>query len=126
MSGKKLAQRLKKITEELERRGIGSTFCECPNSDGINTRRIIAKRLFPEIDLIEDPVEVCNAHKPRPILKPKVNGIDMLHQLIVRKELIIAEEERKIMSFAQVFASLPLETRLERLGAITGANGEKQ
>ena len=120
MRSKKLAQRLKKITEELERRGIGSTFCECPNSDGINARRIVASILFPEIDLIDDPVEVCSEHNPRPTQKPKGDGTEMLHQLLLREDLKIAEEEREIWSFAQVFASLPLETRLARIESESG------
>jgi len=123
VSSTKLKRRLDALTATLESHGVGSTFCDCPNSDSVNAKRIIASELFPEIELIEDPVEVCNVHKPRPILKPKVNGADMLHQLFLREELIVTEEEREILSFAQVFASLPLETRLAR---IEGENGESK
>ena len=120
MRGKKLVQRLNAITEALEARGIGSTFCECPNSEGINAKRIIASVLFPEVELIEDPVDVCDAHNPRPVRKPKINGTEMFHRLFHRRELKIAEEEQKIMSFAQVFAPLPLETRLARIESESG------
>jgi len=121
LSTKKLTRRLNAIVKELEARGIGD-FCECPNSDGIHAKGVIASKLFPEIGLIEDPVPICNHHNPRPMMKPKGNGSEMLHRLFLRKELIIAEEEQEISSFAQVFASLPLATRLERLDAISGGD----
>ena len=112
---KKLKRRLDAIVKQLEERGIGPTFCECPGLEGITAKRIIASRLFPEITLIEDPVEVCSEHNPRPTRKPKDDGTEMLHQLFLSEDLNIAEEEREIWSFAQVFASLPLETRLARI-----------
>ena len=125
MRAKKLASRLDAIVKELEARGIGD-FCDCPNSEGIHAKRVVASKLFPEIALIEDPVLTCNHHSPRPIRKPKGNGTDMLHRLFLRKELIVTEEKQENSSFAQAFTSLPLETRLERLDAISGGNGKSK
>ena len=125
MRAKKLASRLDAIVKELEARGIGD-FCDCPNSESIHAKRIVASKLFPEITLIEDPVLKCNHHNPRSVRKPKGNGTDMLHQLFLRKELIVTEEEQENSSFALAFASLPLETRLERLGVISGGNGKSK
>jgi len=121
LRSKKLITRLNRITEALEARGIGS-FCDCPNSDGIRAKQIIAARLFPEIEYVEDPEETCDSHKPRPLRNPNVELGDTLLRLFPVFPQAIQEESGN-RSFAELFISLPLETRMERF---FGGNGESK
>lgn len=129
MRSTKLKTRLNKITEALEARGIGS-FCDCPHPDGLNAKRIIASRLFPEIDWDEEPMEVCDHHKPKPMQKPKTLLGDILLRIFPSFPPWIQSEDGFATplgsSFAEAFTALPLETRLERLAAIAPENGRER
>lgn len=82
MSSKKLKSRLNKLVTEFEARGIGVGFCSCPHSDGIHARNTIMNKLLYEGDWTRDPVEVCDAHRPRPVKRPNVAYGQLLLRLI--------------------------------------------
>lgn len=95
MRGRKLVTRLNAITEALEARGIGS-WCDCPNEESINTKRLLASALLHHSDSgysgrsvediaaedkafssfiasIDETIATCSEHRPRPTRKPNVD-----------------------------------------------------